>query len=154
MRNETTTVSACLQRTDESSVIERIKTQISAAPVVLYMKGTPDFPQCGFSARVVGALRACDAQFAHHNIFDDPEVRHELKLYSNWPTFPQLYVNEEFIGGCDIVLEMLKSGELKQLLTDVGAAGSQMEYSAGKNTRVRTVPKAFSTPSIPRRTEP
>ncbi len=120
MRNETRTVSAFPHLKDGSSVIERIKAQISAAPVVLYMKGTPDFPQCGFSARVVSALRACGAQFAHHNIFEDAEVRHELKLYSNWPTFPQLYVNGEFVGGCDIVIEMYKSGALKQLLTDVG----------------------------------
>src|SRR5882757_5839736 len=121
MRNETTTVSAFPHLNYESSVLDRIRAQISAAPVVLYMKGTPDFPQCGFSARVVSALRACDAPFAHHNIYEDPEVRQELKLYSNWPTFPQLYVNEEFTGGCDIVIEMYKSGELKQLLTDVGA---------------------------------
>ena len=124
MRNEMMTVSTFPHRDDASSVIERIKAQISAAPVVLYMKGTPDFPQCGFSARVVNALRACGAQFAHHDILEDAEVRHELKLFSNWPTFPQLYANGEFIGGCDIVLEMYKRGELKQLLMDVGAAGS------------------------------
>lgn len=123
MRNETMTVSAFHHPNDASSIIERIQAQILAAPVVLYMKGTPEFPQCGFSARVVNALRACDAQFAHHNILEDAEVRHELKLYSNWPTFPQLYANGEFIGGCDIVIEMYKSGELKQLLVDVGAAG-------------------------------
>ena len=123
MRNETMTVSGFPHRNDASSVIERIQAQILAAPVVLYMKGTPDFPQCGFSARVVSALRACDAQFAHHNILEDAAVRHELKLYSNWPTFPQLYANGEFIGGCDILIEMYKSGELKQLLIDVGAAG-------------------------------
>src|SRR6266478_755456 len=116
------TVSAFPHLKDGSSVIGRIKAQISAAPVVLYMKGTPDFPQCGFSARVVSALRACDAQFAHHNIYEDPEVRRELKLYSSWPTFPQLYVSGEFIEGCDIVIEMYKGGELKQLLKDVGAA--------------------------------
>ena len=121
MRNETTLVSAFPHREDASSVIERIKAQLSAAPVVLYMKGTPEFPQCGFSARVVSALRACDAQFTHHNIFEDAEVRQGLKLYSNWPTFPQLYANGEFIGGCDIVVEMYNSGELKQLLMDVGA---------------------------------
>ena len=121
MRNETMVVSAFPHREDASSVTERIKAQLSAAPVVLYMKGTPDFPQCGFSARVVSALRACDAHFAHHNIFEDAEVRHQLKVYSNWPTFPQLYANGEFIGGCDIVVEMYNSGELKQLLMDVGA---------------------------------
>jgi monothiol glutaredoxin len=104
--------------------IERIKAQLSAAPVVLYMKGTPDFPQCGFSAQTVGALRACGAQFAHINIFEDPEVREALKVYSKWPTFPQLYVQGELIGGCDITLEMYKSGELKQLLAEARAVAA------------------------------
>jgi monothiol glutaredoxin len=103
------------------NAMERIKSQLSAAPVVLYMKGTPDFPQCGFSAQTVGALRACNANFVHVNIFEDPEVRDALKTYSNWPTFPQLYVNGELIGGCDITIEMYKSGELKQLLAGAGA---------------------------------
>ncbi len=103
------------------TAIDRIKTQLSAAPVVLYMKGTPDFPQCGFSAQTVGALRASNAQFTAVNIFEDPEVRDTLKTYSNWPTFPQLYINGELIGGCDIVVEMYKNGELKQLLADAGA---------------------------------
>jgi len=100
--------------------IERIKAQLSATPVVLYMKGTPDFPQCGFSAQTVGALRACRAQFAHVNIFEDPEVREALKTYSNWPTFPQLYVNGDLVGGCDITREMFQSGELAAILTDAG----------------------------------
>jgi monothiol glutaredoxin len=108
----------------EMDVIERIKSQLSAAPVVLYMKGTPDFPQCGFSAQSVGALRACKAKFVHVNIFEDPEVREALKTYSNWPTFPQLYVNGELVGGCDITLEMYKSGELQQLLADAGAVAA------------------------------
>lgn len=103
------------------TAIERIKTQLAEAPVVLYMKGSPDFPQCGFSAQTVGALRACKAQFAHVNIFEDPEVREALKTYSNWPTFPQLYVNGELIGGCDITLEMYQSGELKKILSEAGA---------------------------------
>jgi monothiol glutaredoxin len=106
------------------SAIDRIKTQLAAAPVVLYMKGTPDFPQCGFSAQTVGALRACKAQFVHVNIFEDPEVREALKSYSNWPTFPQLYVNGELVGGCDITLEMYQSGELKQLLAEAGAVAA------------------------------
>jgi monothiol glutaredoxin len=106
------------------NAIERIKTQLAAEPVVLYMKGTPDFPQCGFSAQTVGALRAVNAKFAHVNIFEDPEVREALKSYSNWPTFPQLYVNGELIGGCDITIEMYKSGELKQLLAEAGAVAA------------------------------
>jgi monothiol glutaredoxin len=95
---------------------ERIKGQLESHPVLLYMKGTPDFPQCGFSAQTVAALRSIDAQFSSTNIFEDPEVREGLKIYSNWPTFPQLYVNGELIGGCDIVLELHQSGELKQLI--------------------------------------
>ncbi len=106
------------------NAIERIKTQLSAERVVLYMKGTPDFPQCGFSAQAVGALRACKAQFGHVNIFEDPEVRDALKTYSNWPTFPQLYVNGELVGGCDITMEMYKSGELKQLLAEAGVVAA------------------------------
>jgi len=102
-------------------VVERIKQQLQSKPVVLFMKGTPDFPQCGFSAQTVAALRACGAEFAHVNIFEDPELREALKAFSNWPTYPQLYVNGELVGGCDIALEMYRSGELKQLLQDVGA---------------------------------
>jgi monothiol glutaredoxin len=106
------------------TAIERIKTQLAASPVVLYMKGTPDFPQCGFSAQTVGALKALKANFAHVNIFEDPEVREALKAYSNWPTYPQLYVNGELVGGCDIAIEMYKSGELKQLLAGAGAVAA------------------------------
>jgi monothiol glutaredoxin len=101
-------------------VVERIKAQLSAAPVVLFMKGTPDFPQCGFSAQAVAALRACGAKFAHVNIFEDPELREGLKRYSNWPTYPQVYLNGELLGGCDITLEMFRSGELKKVLDESG----------------------------------
>lgn len=97
-------------------VIERIKSQLSSSPVVLYMKGTPDFPQCGFSAAAVRALNAAGASFEHVNIFEEPEVREALKQYSNWPTYPQLYVNGELIGGSDIIVEMYKSGELQKLV--------------------------------------
>ena len=102
-------------------VVERIKTEIGSSPVVLFMKGTPDFPQCGFSAQTVAALRAVGAQFKHINIFEEPELREALKRYSNWPTYPQLYVKGELVGGCDIALQMYKNGELKQLLSEVGA---------------------------------
>ncbi|MCU0977415.1 MAG: Grx4 family monothiol glutaredoxin [Steroidobacteraceae bacterium] len=104
-----------------SDVTQRIKDHLASAPAVLFMKGTPDFPQCGFSAQTVAALRACNASFAHVNIFEDPELREAIKVYSNWPTFPQLYVNGELIGGCDIAVEMYRSGELKQLLGEAGA---------------------------------
>ena len=97
-------------------VNERIESQLRSHPVLLYMKGTPDFPQCGFSAQTVAALRAVGKPFAYVNIFEDPEVREGLKVYSNWPTYPQLYVNGELIGGCDIALEMYHSGELKTVV--------------------------------------
>lgn len=99
-------------------VIERIKSQLSASPVLLYMKGTPDFPQCGFSAAAVRALNATGTSFSHVNIFEDPEVREALKQYSNWPTYPQLYVNGELIGGSDIIIEMYNSGELQKVLAE------------------------------------
>jgi monothiol glutaredoxin len=101
-------------------VNQRIEQQLTAYPVLLYMKGTPDFPQCGFSARVVAALRALEAKFAFINIFEDPEIREGLKSYSNWPTFPQLYVKGELIGGCDIAVEMYESGELGELIASAG----------------------------------
>ena len=103
-------------------VVQRIRTELDASPVVLFMKGTPDFPQCGFSAQTVAALRAVGAQFKSVNIFEEPELREALKRYSNWPTYPQLYVKGELVGGCDIALEMYKSGELRKLLTQAGAA--------------------------------
>ena len=102
----------------------RIESQLAAAPVVLYMKGSPDFPQCGFSAQAVAALRACKTAFQHVNIFEEPEVREGLKEFSQWPTYPQLYVKGELIGGCDIMSkkefnhwdQMYRSGELQQVL--------------------------------------
>jgi len=103
-------------------VVNRIKGHIATSPAVLFMKGTPDFPQCGFSAQAVAALRASGAGFHSVNIFEDPELREALKKFSNWPTYPQLYVNGELVGGCDIVLDMHRSGELKKLLNEAGAA--------------------------------
>lgn len=101
------------------NVEEKIKEQLGGHKVLLYMKGTPDFPQCGFSSQAVAALKACGAEFSYVNIFEDQEVREGLKIYSNWPTFPQLYVNGELIGGADITIEMYQSGELKSLLDGV-----------------------------------
>jgi monothiol glutaredoxin len=100
-------------------VIERIKSQLSSNAVVLYMKGTPDFPQCGFSAAAVRALNGSGAKFTHVNIFEEPEVREALKQYSNWPTYPQLYINGELIGGADIIVEMHNNGELSRALAEV-----------------------------------
>ena len=98
------------------SVIEKIEDQINRNPVVLYMKGTPDFPQCGFSGRVIQVLQASNARFAYVNILEDPELREALKQYSNWPTFPQLYVKGELVGGCDIVMDLFSKGELQAML--------------------------------------
>ena len=98
------------------SVIERIKDQLENNPVVLYMKGSPDFPQCGFSGQVVQILGDCKAKYIFVNIFEDPELREALKDYSNWPTYPQLYINAELVGGCDIIIDLYKKGELVTLL--------------------------------------
>jgi len=102
-------------------VTQRIQDQLKANPVVLYMKGTPDFPQCGFSASAVRTLEACGAEFAYVNIFEDPELREALKRYSNWPTYPQVYVKGELLGGSDILTEMFQKGELQQVLNEAGA---------------------------------
>ena len=99
-------------------VIERIKDQIASNPVLLYMKGTPDFPQCGFSGQTVQVLNACQAKFTAINIFEDPEIREALKEYSQWPTYPQLYINGELIGGCDIVMDLYQKGELVKLVAE------------------------------------
>ena len=98
------------------NVNSRIEEQLKSHDILLYMKGTPDFPQCGFSGQTVAALNAIGKPFSFVNIFEDQEVREGLKTYSNWPTFPQLYVKGEFVGGCDIVVEMYHSGELQKLL--------------------------------------
>jgi monothiol glutaredoxin len=99
----------------------RIRSALDSAPVVLFMKGTPDFPQCGFSAQTAGALRQLGAHYSAFNIFEDPELREALKQHSNWPTYPQLYVKGELVGGCDIAMEMFRNGELKTLLAEAGA---------------------------------
>ena len=95
-----------------------IKDQVTKNRVVLYMKGTPDFPQCGFSANAVGILRACGVnEIFTVNVLEEPDIRQGIKDYANWPTIPQLYVNGEFVGGSDILTEMYQSGELKKLLS-------------------------------------
>ncbi len=100
-------------------VMERIRQQVETNPVILYMKGTPSMPQCGFSSRTSQALLACNADFAHVNVLADPEIFQNLPRYADWPTFPQLYINGELIGGCDITLELYQSGELQKLLETV-----------------------------------
>ncbi len=95
---------------------EQIKSQLEENPVILYMKGTPQAPQCGFSARTVQAVMSCGERFAFVNILDNQELREGLKTYSSWPTYPQLYINGELVGGCDIVLELAESGELAEMV--------------------------------------
>jgi len=103
-------------------VLDRIRKTVTDNPVVLYMKGTPQFPMCGFSSRAAQALKAVGAQFASVNVLEDPEVRANLPRYSNWPTFPQLFINGELIGGCDILIELQDSGELAQMVKEAGRA--------------------------------
>jgi monothiol glutaredoxin len=103
-------------------VFDRIKQDVTSNPVVLYMKGTPVFPQCGFSAAVVQILTELGVKFKGVDVLTDPEVRQGIKEYSSWPTIPQLYVKGEFVGGCDIIREMAETGELKQLLETNGVA--------------------------------
>ena len=102
----------------------RIQTEITENPVMLYMKGNPKFPQCGFSARVVQILTHLGVNFGSANVLEDSALREGIKMYSNWPTVPQLYVKGEFVGGCDIVTEMFQSGELESLLAEKGVAHS------------------------------
>ena len=99
---------------------QRIKEQVTGNRVVLFMKGTPQFPQCGFSARVVQVLSHLGVPFKGVNVLEDMEIREGIKAYANWPTIPQLYVNGEFVGGCDIVLEMFQEGELQSMLKEKG----------------------------------
>ena len=101
-------------------VFQRIQQEIDENPVTVFMKGTPMFPQCGFSAAVVGALTNMQVKFKGIDVLTDPEIREGIKQFSNWPTIPQLYVKGEFIGGCDIVREMYESGELQKAFTDKG----------------------------------
>jgi monothiol glutaredoxin len=104
------------------STQDTIREQVTTHPVVLYMKGTPQFPQCGFSSAAVEMLKGSGAQtFFSVNVLADPDIRQGIKDYANWPTIPQLYVNGEFVGGADIMREMYESGELQQLLAKVTA---------------------------------
>lgn len=103
------------------STVERIKAQLADNPVILYMKGTPAFPQCGFSARAIQILEQCGVEYAYVNIFEDPDVREELKAYSNWPTYPQLYAKGELLGGSDIMLDLFQKGQLQAILAQAAA---------------------------------
>ena len=102
--------------------IEAIKQQITANPIILYMKGSPNQPQCGFSARASQALMECGERFAFVDILSNPDIRAKMPEFANWPTFPQLWVGGELVGGCDIICEMHESGELKTLVQETAAA--------------------------------
>jgi len=104
----------------DATVIDRIKQDITDHPVVLFMKGTPVFPQCGFSAAVVQILTHMGVKFKGIDVLNDPSIRQGIKDFSNWPTIPQLYVKGEFVGGCDIIREMFETGELRDYLADQG----------------------------------
>ena len=103
-------------------IMDRIQSEVESQPIVLFMKGTPQFPMCGFSSRVVQALTSCGAEFHSVNVLDDPEIRANLPRYSNWPTFPQLFIHGELIGGCDITLELFEKGELQRMVVDAQKA--------------------------------
>ncbi|MGD9600584.1 MAG: Grx4 family monothiol glutaredoxin [Gammaproteobacteria bacterium] len=99
---------------------EQIQALIDQNAIVLFMKGTPQFPQCGFSARTVQALQACGASFQHVDVLAQPEIRQHLPRFSQWPTFPQVFINGELVGGCDIVLDLYQRGELQKLVVAAG----------------------------------
>lgn len=106
----------------ENAVVSRIRDEISTNDVVLFMKGTPVFPQCGFSAAVVQVLNHVGVKFSSVDVLMDPEIRQGIKEFSNWPTVPQLYVKGEFLGGCDIIREMFENGELEPAFDQAGVA--------------------------------
>ncbi|MEE4661448.1 MAG: Grx4 family monothiol glutaredoxin [Halieaceae bacterium] len=105
-------------------IVDTIKEQIENNPILLYMKGSPNQPQCGFSARTAQALMACGERFAYVDILSNPDIRSALPAYANWPTFPQLWIAGELIGGCDIVTEMHENGELEPLVKSAAAVSS------------------------------
>ena len=104
-------------------VMERIQAEVDGHPIVLFMKGTPQFPMCGFSSRAVQALRDAGAEHLYTiNVLEEPEIRANLPRYSNWPTFPQLFINGELIGGCDITMELYEKGDLAQMVSEAQKA--------------------------------
>ena len=102
-------------------IVEQIKVTLAENPILLFMKGSPDAPQCGFSMRTAEALKACNAEFSYVDILANQEVRANLPQVSNWPTFPQVFIKGELVGGCDIVLDLYQKGELKTMIDEVNA---------------------------------
>ena len=111
------------------TALETIKRQISENPILLYMKGSPQAPQCGFSAKTIECMVGCGQRFAYVDILSNPEIRATLPSYADWPTFPQLWVDGELVGGCDIVTEMFESGELEALLSETTERHTDSEDS-------------------------
>ncbi len=111
--------------------LERIKEQVENNPIIIYMKGTPQFPQCGFSSRAAAALQDCGEKFAYVNVLADPEIFENLPKFADWPTFPQVYIDGELIGGCDITLEMHASGELQKMVKEAAKKWPAEESSEG-----------------------
>ncbi|MGA7982173.1 MAG: Grx4 family monothiol glutaredoxin [Chromatiaceae bacterium] len=110
-------------------VLERIDEQVKTNPVVIYMKGTPQFPMCGFSMRAAAALQECGVPFAYVNVLQDPEIFENLPRYADWPTFPQIYIDSELVGGCDITLELHAKGELQKMMTDAAQKAAAADNS-------------------------
>lgn len=108
-------------------IMDTIKNQVEKNPIILYMKGSPNTPQCGFSLRAVQALMSCGKRFAYVDVLTNPDIRENLPKYANWPTFPQLWINGELVGGCDIISEMHESGELKPLIDAAAPAEDSAE---------------------------
>lgn len=105
-----------------NATLDRIRAEVEGHPVVLFMKGTPQFPMCGFSSRASQVLKQAGAQIHAVNVLQDPEIRADLPRFSDWPTFPQLFINGEFIGGCDITVELFESGELARMVAEAQKA--------------------------------
>jgi monothiol glutaredoxin len=108
-------------------VMDRIRQAVEDNAVVIFMKGTPQFPQCGFSSRAAQALQACGEEFAYVNVLADPEIFENLPKFANWPTFPQIYINGELVGGCDITLELFQKGELPGMIKEAVSKARQAD---------------------------
>lgn len=109
----------------ELSTKKKIEKQLTDNPIIIYMKGSPKLPSCGFSAQAVSVLSQCGVPFAYVDILQHPDIRDELPRYADWPTFPQLWVEGELVGGCDIIIEMFQKGELQTLLSSIGTKSNQ-----------------------------
>ena len=124
--SQSITVSRCSREERMITTIEKIKQQVTENPIILYMKGTPKLPSCGFSAQAVQAITACGEKFAYIDILENPDIRTELPKYAKWPTFPQLWVKGELVGGCDIIIEMYRKGDLQLLLKQSSSTSQSM----------------------------